>query len=176
MRLQNLDLIAILARFSRETYRSLNATDLLTLNLVPRMCFTNYSTKGLTAVYCVPYLTQLGTWLGRRPETISRSTSKLQGAGLISKQRRRWIRGRRQSNIYRIGAALWRAISLYFKSLSLRNNDLTSKSCLVIDTNIINRQTEEKRSQTIKIKGPPEPDYISEMTKRHPEWQEIGGR
>lgn len=169
MRLQNLDLIAILARFARHTYKTLNMTDILVLNLVPRMCMRHLSMNAATAMYSTPYVTQLGTQLGRRPETIVRSTSKVQKAGLISKQRRRWVRGRRQSNIYKIGAALWRAISLYFNSLRPGVNDMTSKSCLVINTHIIKKQTEENRSQTIKINSPPGKMPWDTLFERRPE-------
>jgi len=134
MRLQNLDMLTIVAKFMPEQYKQLNATDLMMLNQIPRMALAPYQTKGALQIYTTVCQKTLARLNNRTRETISRSTTKLSGLGLLFKQQRRKVRGKWQSCIYKLGKELWGAISRFFGGLSSGINRVTSTSHIVSET------------------------------------------
>jgi len=125
---------------------------------------------------CMPSRPYFRRVFGLSVSTISRITSELGKLSFVSKFQRRPVLGQFQTCLYKLEGIIWAKVEAVIIEFIRIINRVASVRHIVSKGVVYKTSEEEKRSQTIKIKGPPEPDYISEMTKRHPEWQEIGGK
>jgi DNA-binding MarR family transcriptional regulator len=110
----------------------LTASQFNIIYLILDLCQIHSQNKPGGSVYVVPSEIYIAKKIGRSREWVSKSLQKLQQAGLIIITRRRKVRGRWMTNLYRLGLALWSCLKATSRCFSSLLHHVKSSSHIVL--------------------------------------------
>lgn len=142
---------------------SLTASQFNIIYLILDLCQIHSQNKPGGSIYVVPSERYIAQKIGRSREWVSKSLQKLQQAGLIIITRRRKVRGRWMTNLYRLGLALWSCLKASSRCFSSILNHVKSSSHIVLKPLIV-KEEKAPKDFTFNQKPTELGDILNRMT------------
>ena len=144
---------------------SLTASQFNIIYLILDLCQIHSQNKPGGSIYVVPSELYIAKKIGRSREWVSKSLQKLQQAGLIVITRRRKVRGRWMTNLYRLGLALWSCLKATSRCFASLLHHVKSSSHIVLKPLIV-KEEKAVKDVLLDIKSSELDNIISRMSKK----------